>query len=72
MLADFAVPIRPCVRIAEIHSERHRAPPNGDSYSLRLPLFASHGQAPSQTAGAFSSPPELRAVLALIARSLMM
>src|SRR5215467_10770017 len=34
MLADFAVPIRPCVRIAEIHSERHRAPPNGDSYSL--------------------------------------
>jgi len=36
MLADFAVPIRPCVRIAEIHSERHRAPPNGDSYKSQI------------------------------------
>jgi hypothetical protein len=55
-----------------IHSERHRTPPAGDSYGLTLLLFVSHDQAPSQTPVVFSSPPELRLVLALIARSLMM
>ena len=42
MLADFAVLMGPRVRIAEIHSERHRAPPNGDSYKVSDCPYSLH------------------------------